>query len=212
MRGWPDQGDASDASDASGAFDAVVIACCSVSHSADARRSAPHLGQCVSPAALRRRVDSDVRVPDLATLAEAQGVRPRAFVDLDIDATRQDGGEVGAAAAVHRHDLPAASAARGRAATIRPVRSARAGRAPRDRLRQSRLLSGGTRVVVSVGGLRNRAPVPTTGSRPVDRTSSYVVTVARRPRGRAQAGRPRRSGPRPVARSGNARFDLSGSI
>jgi hypothetical protein len=30
----------------------------------------------------------DVRVPDLATLAEAQRLRPRAFVDLDIDASR----------------------------------------------------------------------------------------------------------------------------
>jgi hypothetical protein len=35
----------------------------------------------------------DVRVPDLATLAEAQRVRPRAFVDLDIDATRRTAGE-----------------------------------------------------------------------------------------------------------------------
>jgi Methyltransferase domain len=35
----------------------------------------------------------DVRVPDLATLAEAQRVRPRAFVDLDIGATRRTVGE-----------------------------------------------------------------------------------------------------------------------
>ena len=35
----------------------------------------------------------DVRVPDLATLAESQRVRPRAFVDLDIDATRRTAGE-----------------------------------------------------------------------------------------------------------------------
>jgi NAD(P)-dependent dehydrogenase (short-subunit alcohol dehydrogenase family) len=35
----------------------------------------------------------DVRTPDLATLAEAQRVRPRAFVDLDIDATQRTAGE-----------------------------------------------------------------------------------------------------------------------
>jgi hypothetical protein len=35
----------------------------------------------------------DVRAPDLATLAESQRVRPRAFVDLDIDATRRSPGE-----------------------------------------------------------------------------------------------------------------------
>jgi hypothetical protein len=35
----------------------------------------------------------DVRSPDLATLSESQRVKPRAFVDLDIDATRQSLGD-----------------------------------------------------------------------------------------------------------------------
>jgi hypothetical protein len=37
----------------------------------------------------------DVRVPDLATLGEAQRVRPRAFLDLNVDATRGSPGQEG---------------------------------------------------------------------------------------------------------------------
>jgi len=79
MRDWPGAG---------GAFDAVVIACCSVSHllTLDDRR-----GTWATAFRLLRPGGVfmlDVRVPDLATLAEAQRARPRAFLDLDIDTRR----------------------------------------------------------------------------------------------------------------------------
>jgi trans-aconitate methyltransferase len=79
MRDWPGTGDT---------FDAVVIACCSVSHLLtldDRRRTWATAFRLLRPGGV---FILDVRVPDLATLAEAQRVRPRAFVDLDIDATR----------------------------------------------------------------------------------------------------------------------------
>ncbi|MGH9372658.1 MAG: class I SAM-dependent methyltransferase [Vicinamibacterales bacterium] len=84
MRDWPGTGDA---------FDAVVIACCSVSHLLtldDRRRTRATAFRLLRPGGVFML---DVRVPDLATLAEAQRVRPRAFVDLDIDATRRTAGE-----------------------------------------------------------------------------------------------------------------------
>ena len=80
MRDWPGAGDA---------FDAVVIACCSVSHllTLDDRRHAWATAfRLLRPGGV---FILDVRVPDLATLAESQRLRPRAFVDLDIDATRR---------------------------------------------------------------------------------------------------------------------------
>jgi SAM-dependent methyltransferase len=86
MRDWPGTGDA---------FDAVVIACCSVSHLLtldDRRRTWGTAFRLLRPGGV---FILDVRVPDLATLAEAQRVRPRAFVDLDIDATRRTPGEEG---------------------------------------------------------------------------------------------------------------------
>ena len=84
MRRWPGDGQL---------FDAVVIPCCAVSHllTLDDRRE-------TWATALRLLRPGgaflvDVRTPDLATLAESQRVKPRAFVDLDIDATRQSLGE-----------------------------------------------------------------------------------------------------------------------
>lgn len=84
MRDWPGTGDA---------FDAVVIACCSVSHLLtldDRRRTWATAFRLLRPGGV---FILDVRVPDLATLAEAQRVRPRAFVDLDIDTTRRTADE-----------------------------------------------------------------------------------------------------------------------
>jgi SAM-dependent methyltransferase len=150
MRDWPGTGDA---------FDAVVIACCSVSHLVtldDRRRTWATAFRLLRPGGV---FILDVRAPDLATLAEAQRVRPRAFVDLDIDATRWVAGRRGTVAAVHRHDLRAAPAARQCAPALRPVRPTRAGRAPRYRLRQPHLLPGRTGAVVSVDGLPNRAAI-----------------------------------------------------
>ena len=80
MREWPGRG---------GPFDAVVIACCSVSHLLtldDRRRTWATAFRLLRPGGV---FILDVRVPDLALLAEAQRVRPRAFVDLDIDAKRR---------------------------------------------------------------------------------------------------------------------------
>ena len=83
MRDWPGTSDA---------FDAVVIACCSVSHLLtldDRRRTWATAFRLLRPGGV---FILDVRVPDLATLAEAQRVRPRAFVDLDIDTARRTAG------------------------------------------------------------------------------------------------------------------------
>ena len=84
MRDWPGTGEA---------FDAVIIPCCSVSHLLtldDRLRTWANAFRLLRPGGV---FILDVRVPDLATLAEAQRVRPRAFVDLDIDATRRAAGE-----------------------------------------------------------------------------------------------------------------------
>jgi trans-aconitate methyltransferase len=84
MRDWRGTGDR---------FDAVVIACCSVSHLLtldDRRRTWDTAFRLLRPGGV---FILDVRMPDLATLAEAQRVRPRAFVDLDIDATRWTPGD-----------------------------------------------------------------------------------------------------------------------
>lgn len=86
MRSWPGDG---------GAFDAVLIACCSVSHLLtleDRRRTWATAFRLLRPGGV---FVLDVRVPDLATLAEAQRVRPRTFVDLDIDVARGANGRGG---------------------------------------------------------------------------------------------------------------------
>jgi hypothetical protein len=84
MRDWPGSGEP---------FDAVVIGGCSVSHLLtldDRRRTWATAFRLLRP---RGIFILDLRVPDLATLAEAQRIRPRAFVDLDIDARRSTVGE-----------------------------------------------------------------------------------------------------------------------
>ena len=173
MRDWPGSSDV---------FDAVVIACCSVSHLltlddrrrtwATAFRSLRPGGVCVL----------DVRVPDLATLAESQRVRPRAFVDLDIDATRRSLGEE-------------ARLLRCTATTYKPHLQRADVRLIYDRFDQGALaerlvadfashvyfpaelellfVSAGFAIAQQYGDYRFV---------PRDRTSEYVVTVARRPR------------------------------
>jgi SAM-dependent methyltransferase len=173
MRDWPGTGDA---------FDAVLVACCSVSHLLtldDRRRTWATAFRLLRPGGV---FILDVRVPDLATLAEAQRVRPRAFVDLDIDATRRTAGEE-------------ARLLRCTATTYEPHLQRADVRLLYDRFDQRVLaerlvtdfashiyfpaelellfLSAGFEIVQQYGDYRFV---------PVDRTSPYVVTVARRPR------------------------------
>jgi SAM-dependent methyltransferase len=173
MRDWPGQG---------GAFDAVVIACCSVSHLItldDRRRAWATAFRLLRPGGVFML---DVRVPDLATLAEAQRVRPRAFVDLDIDTRRRAAGRE-------------ARLLRCTATTYEPHLQRADVRLLYDRFDQRALaerlvtdfachvyfpaelellfLSAGFEIARQYGDYRFVR---------VDRTSPYVVTVARRPR------------------------------
>jgi SAM-dependent methyltransferase len=173
MRDWRGHGDA---------FDAVVIACCSVSHLLtldDRRRTWATAFRLLRPGGV---LILDVRVPDLATLAEAQRVRPRAFVDLDIDATRRT------AAGEETRLL------RCRATTYEPHLQRADVRLVYDRFDERVLaerlvtdfashvyfpaelellfLSAGFEITQQYGDYRFV---------PVDRMSQYVVTVARRP-------------------------------
>jgi len=173
MRDWPGTGDA---------FDAVVIACCSVSHLLtldDRRRTWATAFRLLRPGGV---FILDVRVPDLATLAEAQRARPRAFVDLDIDATRRMAGEE-------------ARLLRCTATTYEPHLQRADVRFLYDRFDQRALterlvtdfashvyfpaelellfLSAGFEIAQQYGNYDFVG---------VDRTSPYVVTVARRPR------------------------------
>jgi ubiquinone/menaquinone biosynthesis C-methylase UbiE len=173
------------------AFDAVVITCCSVSHLLtldDRRRTWATAFRLLRPGGV---FILDIRVPDLATLAEAQRVRPRAFVDLDIDATRRAVGEE-------------ARLLRCTATTYEPHLQRADVRLLYDKFDERALaehlvtdfvshvyfpaelellfLSAGFEVAQQYGDYRFV---------PVDRMSPYVVTVARRPR---------RPGPRALQR------------
>jgi ubiquinone/menaquinone biosynthesis C-methylase UbiE len=177
MRDWPGTGQP---------FDAVIIACCSVSHLLtldDRRRTWATAFRLLRPGGV---FILDVRVPDLAMLAEAQRARPRAFVDLDIDATRRTPGEE-------------ARLLRCTATTYEPHLQRADVRQLYDRFDQGALaerlvtdfachiyfpaelellfLSAGFEISRQYGDYRFVR---------VDRTSPYVVTVARRPR---RAGR-----------------------
>jgi SAM-dependent methyltransferase len=179
MRHWPGTGAPFDAP-----FDAVLIACCSVSHLLtldDRRRTWSTAFRLLRPGGL---FILDVRMPDLATLAEAQRVRPRAFVDLDIDATRRTAGEE-------------ARLLRCSATTYEPHLQRADVRLLYDRFDHGALserlvtdfashvyfpaelellfLSTGFEIARQYGDYRFA---------PVDRTSPYLVTVARRPRKR----------------------------
>jgi SAM-dependent methyltransferase len=173
MRDWPGTGSA---------FDAVVIACCSVSHLLtldDRRRTWATAFRLLRPGGV---FILDVRVPDLATLAEAQRVRPRAFVDLDIDARRPAAaGEarlLRCTATIYEPHLQRADV---RLLYDRFDRRALAERLVTDFAShvyfpaelELLFLSAGFEIAQQYG---DYAFVP------VDRTSPYVVTVARRPR------------------------------
>ena len=123
----------------------------------------------------------DVRVPDLATLAEAQRVRPRAFVDLDIDATRSTAGEearlLRCIATTYEPHLQRADV---RLLYDRFDQRALAERLVKDFAShiyfpelELLFLSAGFDIAQDYGDYRFAR---------FDRTSPYVVTVARRPR------------------------------
>ena len=173
MRDWRGTGQA---------FDAVVIACCSVSHLLtldDRRRTWATAFRLLRPGGV---FILDIRVPDLATLAEAQRVRPRAFVDLDIDAmrptARDEGRLLRCTATTYEPHLQRANA---RLLYDRFDRRALAERLVTDFVShvyfpaelELLFLSAGFEVAQQYGDY---------GFVPFDRTSPYVVTVARRPR------------------------------
>lgn len=182
MRDWPGTGEA---------FDAIVIPCCSVSHllTLEDRR-------CTWDTAFRLLRPGgvfvlDVRVPDLATLAEAQRARPRAFVDLDIDATRRAVGEVvGEAVGKEESRLLRCTATTYephlQRADVRLLYDRFDDRALAERLvtdfashvyfpaeLEMLFLSAGFEIAQQYGDYRFAG---------VDRTSQFVVTMARRPR------------------------------
>jgi ubiquinone/menaquinone biosynthesis C-methylase UbiE len=184
------EGDMRDLRGMTEAFDAVVIGCCSVSHLLtlnDRRRTWNNAFRLLRPGGV---FILDVRVPDLATLAEAQRARPRAFVDLDVDATRMSAGEearlLRCAATIYEPHLQRAN--------VRFFYDRFDQRALAERLvtdfashvyfpaeLELLFLSAGFEIAQQYGDYRLV---------PFDRTSSYVVTVARRPRRNRQALRP----------------------
>jgi SAM-dependent methyltransferase len=173
MRAWPGTGDA---------FDAVVIACCSASHLLtldDRRRTWATAYRSLRPGGL---FIVDVRMPDLATLAEAQRMRPRALVALDIDASRtttaEDARLLRCSAMTYEPHLQRAD--------VRLLYDRFADRMLVERLvtdfashiyfpaeLELLFLSTGFQVAQQYGDYRFVG---------VDRTSPYLVTVARRPR------------------------------
>jgi SAM-dependent methyltransferase len=182
MRDWPGNGEA---------FDAVVIPCCSVSHLLtleDRRRTWDTAFRLLRPGGV---VILDVRVPDLATLAEAQRARPRAFVDLDIDATRRAVGEaVGEVVGKEESRLLRCTATTYephlQRADVRLLYDRFDDRALAERLvtdfashvyfpaeLELLFLSAGFEIARQYGDYRFTS---------VDRTSQFVVTMARRPR------------------------------
>lgn len=173
MRDWPGTGEV---------FDAVIIACCSVSHLLtleDRRLTWATAFRLLRPGGV---FILDVQVPDLATLAEAQRVRPRAFVDLDIDTALRTAAErerlLRCSATTYEPHLQRAD--------VRLLYDRFDQRALAERLvtdfashiyfpAELELLfqSTGFEIAQQYGDYRFVR---------VDRTSPYVVTVARRPR------------------------------
>jgi len=176
------KGDMRDWQGSGGAFDAVVIACCSVSHLLtlhDRRHTWATAFRLLRPGGV---FVLDVRVPDLATLAESQRVRPRAFVDLDIDATHRSLGEearlLRCTATTYDPHLQRAD--------VRLIYDRFDQRALAERLvtdfashvyfpaeLELLFVSAGFEIARQYGDYRFV---------PCDRASQYVVTVARRPR------------------------------
>jgi SAM-dependent methyltransferase len=176
------KGDMRDAPGSGGAFDAVVIACCSVSHLLtldDRRRTWATAFRLLRPGGV---FVLDVRVPDLATLAESQRVQPRAFVDLDIDTNRRSlGEEARLLRCTATTDEPHLQRADVRLIYDRFEQRALAERLVSDFAshvyfpaeRELLFVAAGFEIVRQYGDYRFV---------PCDRTSQYVVTVARRPR------------------------------
>src|SRR5262249_25159605 len=178
MRDWPGSGDT---------FDAVVIACCSVSHLLtldDRRRTWASAFRLLRPGGV---FILDIRVPDLATLAESQRLRPPAFVDLGIEAPRKTRGEearlLRCTATTYEPHLQRAD--------VRLIYDRFDPRAPTERLvadfashiyfpseLELLFVSAGFEIARQYGDYRFAS---------CDRTSQYLVTVARRPR---RSGRP----------------------
>jgi hypothetical protein len=142
----------------------------------------PHLGDCFRLLRPGGVFMLDVRVPDLATLAESQRLRPRAFVDLDIDATRRSVGEE-------------ARLLRCTATTYEPHLQRADVRLIYDRFEQRALAERLVTDFVShvyfpaelellfvAAGFEIARQYGDYRFVPRDRTSQYVVTVARRPR------------------------------
>lgn len=183
MRDWP-------GADAS--FDAVIIPCCSVSHLLtldDRRRTWATAFRLVRPGGV---FILDVRVPDFATLAEAQRVRPRAFVELDIDATRHTAENearlLRCTATTYEPHLQRAN--------VRLIYDRFDGDGPPERFvtdfphhiyfpaeLEMLFLGAGFDIAQRYGDYRLV---------PFDRTSPYLVTVARKPAG-IEVGSPTRS-------------------
>ena len=172
MRDWPGADDG---------FDAVIIPCCSVSHLItldDRRRTWATAFRLVRPGGV---FILDVRVPDLAALAEAQRVRPRAVVELDIDATRREAGEdarlLRCTATTYEPHLQQANV---RLLYDKFDADGRAERFVTDYLNhiyfpaelELLFLSAGFEIAQRYGDYRLV---------PFDRTSPYLVTVARKP-------------------------------
>jgi ubiquinone/menaquinone biosynthesis C-methylase UbiE len=173
MRDWQGAGDA---------FDAVLITCCSVSHLLtldDRRHTWATAFRLLRPGGI---FILDIRVPDFATLAESQRVRPRAFVDLDIDATRrsqeEDARLLRCTATTYDPHVQRAD--------VRLIYDRFNERALAERLvadfashvyfpseLELLFVSAGFEIAQQYGDYRFG---------PLDRTSRYVVTVARRPR------------------------------
>src|SRR5262249_34866156 len=184
MRDWPGSGDA---------FDAVIIACCSVSHLLtldDRRRTWATAFRLLRPGGV---FILDVRVPDLATLAESQRVRPRAFVDLDIDTTRRRLGEearlLRCTATTYEPHLQRADVRLIYAGFVQRAAAARrvadfASHVYFPAELELLFVSAGFEIAQQYGDYRFA---------PRDRTSEYVVTVASRPR--RSPRRPFRCGP-----------------
>jgi SAM-dependent methyltransferase len=138
-------------------FDAVLIGCCSVSHLLtleDRRRTWIGVFDCLKPGG---HFLMDVKMPDLATLAEAQRIAPRALVQLDVDAARRSA--AGAAGLLRCTATMYADAACRRALPLRQVR--RRGRPGPlgQRLSEPRLLSERTRAAVRQHRLRSGAAI-----------------------------------------------------
>jgi len=180
MRDWAGTGEA---------FDAVLIPCCSVSHLLtleDRRRTWATAFRLLRPGGL---FVLDVRVPDLATLAEAQRVRPRAFVDLDIDAARRAAGAdarlLRCSATTYEPHLQRADV---RLLYDRFDRLALAERLVTD-FACHVYFPAELELLFLTAGFQIAQQYADYGFMPVDRTSAFVVTVARRPRRSASCSR-----------------------